>query len=772
MRFDLKDEAIAEYLKNIENYSVELQNNNLNLQKQLKEVLSQTQYELLQKLIDEIVRNYNENVVDASKGILGQWCESEISLKAIMHHYRVGEQAEKTCSDLDKMVIEKISQNLNMISLEYESPKRPKVSKEDFERVEQLFQQYEKKSEEIYYAFISKIRELTKENEIYLCFPTLVNLLQKKNVDFVEFAQARIGKLEAHIEKELSTFIDDEESKNSILRESFDNNGKAENSNSKAKKVGKFIDKLCSFCKEKVPNAIKKVWDWIKTHPEERKEILQLLSALLNSPGLQSVSEGTKLMNKLIKIFAGENEDEVKDDVDLKTIDAGMSILKKLGLGDNFFANPAETQEYINKISPGIQKVVAETLKKPEYRVIFYPNEDDVIASSLKSHPKVNFNTYDTKNLKDNKQKNNVHSILGGTEKIGEVNKIENNDSVELEGIRRFINRINTLDTRQNLDPKLNTEIESLKSCLGILRKKGLDKLDLNSFVDANNLKKVCPIYETKYDDTYLYDYDFNSYSPDELKQLSPRINFEEVEKISNEVGDMFTGLEYINGLQEEIDDLIKKNEDFVKIHDHSILGEMIRKINQVSREMVNPILIREENGEYDRCDVELLLQELDQIANKDEGMKNFNKGVSNFMRRKMGYPAIDSNGRNIVKKLHELIPSLDKNSEEFVVQNPKICDMIFSAKKIKDDDCRRKGICEGLRKNKGILNFMGITLVFTLLGSGGAIAAICMLLFGSMFINDDTDKDYSELVLNLGEDRTDNLLNNYSYDGKRFIRN
>ena len=66
----------------------------------------------------------------------------------------------------------------------------------------------------------------------------------------------------------------------------------------------------------------------------------------------------------------------------------------------------------------------------------------------------------------------------------------------------------------------------------------------------------------------------------------------------------------------------------------------------------------------------------------------------------------------------------------------------------------------------------MGITLVFTLLGSGGAIAAICMLLFGSMFINDDTDKDYSELVLNLGEDRTDNLLNNYSYDGKRFIRN
>ena len=164
-------------------------------------------------MIDEIVRNYNENVVDASKGILGQWCESEISLKAIMHHYRVGEQAEKTCSDLDKMVIEKISQNLNMISLEYESPKRPKVSKEDFERVEQLFQQYEKKSEEIYYAFISKIRELTKENEIYLCFPTLVNLLQKKNVDFVEFAQARIGKLEAHIEKELSTFIDDEESK-------------------------------------------------------------------------------------------------------------------------------------------------------------------------------------------------------------------------------------------------------------------------------------------------------------------------------------------------------------------------------------------------------------------------------------------------------------------------------------------------------------------------------------------------------------------------------
>ena len=62
----------------------------------------------MQKLIDEIVRNYNENVVDASKGILGQWCESEISLKAIMHHYRVGEQAEKTCSDLDKMVIEKL----------------------------------------------------------------------------------------------------------------------------------------------------------------------------------------------------------------------------------------------------------------------------------------------------------------------------------------------------------------------------------------------------------------------------------------------------------------------------------------------------------------------------------------------------------------------------------------------------------------------------------------------------------------------------------------
>lgn len=215
MRFDLREEAINEFLGNIEKYAEELHTNNMVLQKQLNEVLSQTQYEMLQRLMDEVVRNYNENVVDASKGILVEWCESEDSLKPIMHHYKVGEKAEKICGDLDKKVIEKFGENLNMISLEYQKPERPKVSKEDFERVEQVFQQYEKELEETYSAFRNKIKELIKENEIYLCVPALVSLLQKTNMEFVEFAKGRVEKLEAHIEQELMNL--------SIIEGNFDN---------------------------------------------------------------------------------------------------------------------------------------------------------------------------------------------------------------------------------------------------------------------------------------------------------------------------------------------------------------------------------------------------------------------------------------------------------------------------------------------------------------------------------------------------------------------
>ncbi len=928
MRFDLREEAITEFLGNIEKYTEELHINNLALQKQLNEILSQTQYELLQKMMDEIVRNYNENVIDASRGILVQWSDSENTLKAIMHHYRVGEQAEEVCSDLDKKIIDKFSQNLSMISLEYEKPERPKVSQEDFECAGHTFRKYEKEAEEIYSAFRSKIEELTKENEIYLCVPALVSLLQKKNIDFVEFAQERIEKLQSHIEKELNTFSDEEESNTSILSESSDDNRKTENSNLKVKK---FLDKLHSLCKEKVPNAVKKVWNWIKEHPEERKEILQLLSALLNSSGIQSVSEGTKLINKLINIFTGEKEDEVKDEVDLKKIDAGISILKELGLGDNFFNDPDATQKYVNKIAPDIQKIVVETLKKPEYQAVFEPIKDDIIDSPLKNQNEDSVRTGDVKNTKsceyedDEKSQNGnlkdrkirkfidklcslckdnvpnavkkvwnwiethpeerkaiwqllsallnsseiqsvsegrklinklikifagekedevkdevdlkkidagmlilkelgiedgildgadvvqeyVNKISPGIQKIvvktlnkpeyrdvfhpdeygvtenslesytkekkGEINKIKNNDSsdsIELDSMRKFINKINTLESKQDLDLKSDLENESLRSCLRILKNKGLDKIELNNLADANKLRKAYSMDERKYDDTYSYDYDFNSYNPDKLKKLSPRINSEEVEKISNKVGGIFNGLKSINRLQEEKDNLNKKNQNLIKFSEDSQLGSMIKKINQMNRKMDNPIPIREENGEYDRRDVELLLEELDEISEKDTDAKDFNRGISNFMKRKMGYPATDYNGRNIIKKLQELIPSLDNNNEEFIIQNPQICDMVSSAKKIKDDDSRRKEICEGLRKNKGILNLMGIALVVMLLGSGGPIAAICVLLFGSRFIKDDTDKAYSELVLNLGEDRTNSLLNNYSCDGNKFIRN
>ena len=282
--------------------------------------------------MDEVVRNYNENVVDASKGILVGWCESEDSLKPIMHHYRVGEKAEKTCADLDKKVIEILGQNLNMISLEYQKPERPKVSKEDFERVEHVFQHYEKGLEETYSAFKSKIKELTKENEIYLCVPALVSLLQKTNMEFVEFAKRRIGKLEEYIEEELKKFGVDAESIDSKEPSLFDSDSKN-----------------CSETPYQTDNTDMKD----RSDNNEKKLLSDTFSDFLSNEkhnSFFSFVEITKFIYNTIESEYGNKDKQITLEMVNKFIDVYSEFYNIFGeFIEDFFASPEEKIRYIDE---------------------------------------------------------------------------------------------------------------------------------------------------------------------------------------------------------------------------------------------------------------------------------------------------------------------------------------------------------------------------------------------------------------------------------------
>lgn len=277
------------------------------------------------------------------------------------------------------------------------------------------------------------------------------------------------------------------------------------------------------------------------------------------------------------------------------------------------------------------------------------------------------------------------------------------------------------------------------------------------------------------------YDYNFEQYDPQKLKNLVPIESEQVVEQISNDLDLKLSNYEKSNkvdtlykGIQEVKYQIDKKN-GYIQLDTKNGLNSLIADLQHITEGKTKNKILQNADGRYNKSDIKMLCDELEserQRADKEGRQCNIAKACQNFVRRQMGYPSKD-NGI-IVKEVTELIPVLNNKSKEFVMQNKEL---VLQMNKAQNFINRKNGNI----KKKMLLNHLGCITV----GLGyyvGVVTSITMatlwplgiyaaLLPGGMLLTDDGASSYSYFVTHLGEERTDFLLKNYQNTGDNLFQ-
>ena len=268
------------------------------------------------------------------------------------------------------------------------------------------------------------------------------------------------------------------------------------------------------------------------------------------------------------------------------------------------------------------------------------------------------------------------------------------------------------------------------------------------------------------------YDYDFESYDPKALNNLSPKINENKAKQLSDEIYSeipkKFTD-EDLEGISSELGDVksqLENDKAYVQIPKESEAGRLINELQQMIEHEDGGKILQDVDGKYNKDDVRALCDEFDYEKNKseeDKTLPNYGKACKNFIRRQMGYPAED--GKFIIKEIRELIPVIDGRYKEFIVGNIELLDLINDAKDLfesKGGRVKCTTIISSLADYAlGAGFFMGLGAMLAMSATWPLAALLVLFPMCSVFTGIDS-RSYSILVYNLGDRRTDYLLSTY----------
>ena len=262
----------------------------------------------------------------------------------------------------------------------------------------------------------------------------------------------------------------------------------------------------------------------------------------------------------------------------------------------------------------------------------------------------------------------------------------------------------------------------------------------------------------------------FNQYDLSKISNISPVENEEKcnmiVEDIKSNI-DFADKKERTNVLFNGIDDVYKQiNEEkgYVTVNNNSELSGLIKELRKIVNAQVKEEVLPNVEGRYNKRDIGMLCEEIEREKNKiklENRTPNITKACQNFVRRQLGYPAQYEN--LTVKELDEIIPILNKNINNFTIENSELTRHINNAKKFinsKNNLIKRKSITS-LLKRFGIFLGIGATiLIATTSWPLGVLPSILPIL--SCF-TDEGAKSYGYLTSVIGEERVESLLKNYS---------
>ena len=269
------------------------------------------------------------------------------------------------------------------------------------------------------------------------------------------------------------------------------------------------------------------------------------------------------------------------------------------------------------------------------------------------------------------------------------------------------------------------------------------------------------------------YDYNFEQYNPKKLNSLCPIENEEKVNLISEDIGtnlaEKFScnSMEKITGELQKVKHELDSSRAYVQLIDDTELKRLIDEIRGIISTRTESEILENYEGRYNKEDIRMLFDEFESEKKKSEAKKidpNYKRACKNFVRRQMGYPAKEEESV-VVKDIKELIPVINSKCPSFIVEDKKIITLINNAQNLvnqKNGNIKRKGILKTLWDNTTILGgTLGIGVLLALGGCWPLGVLYSWTSIGSV-ISDNYSSAYSNLAYQLGDKRTDFLIDNY----------
>lgn len=200
MKINLREEETNNYITLFSEYIEDVQGLNDLLISELNDVMAQSEYDKLQRLISALIDQYKEVVEKNIKvNLFGVWEESRGSLRSCLKNYRAGDSADTVGAQIEEKLSEMTTETLRIQKGEMLIAERPVVSEDGFDRLKEACKKSRAELQSIKAAAISKVNENADENEIYSTLAPLIEGISGNMESFLDISLNRFDKLHDNV---------------------------------------------------------------------------------------------------------------------------------------------------------------------------------------------------------------------------------------------------------------------------------------------------------------------------------------------------------------------------------------------------------------------------------------------------------------------------------------------------------------------------------------------------------------------------------------------
>lgn len=196
MKINLREEATAEYTGLYQKYLEDVQKLNKNVTDVLNNVLQQSKYDVLQKLISDIIDAYMETIAgNIENDLFSNWVDSNGSLRSCLKTYRAGDAADAVCAQIEKNMRDLMEETLRIEKADLIVTDRPVVSESGLNELEGICKKAQTDIQTIKSNYLSQVNDRSDENEIFGTLEPLFVGIASYLEKFFEASSSRFVKL-------------------------------------------------------------------------------------------------------------------------------------------------------------------------------------------------------------------------------------------------------------------------------------------------------------------------------------------------------------------------------------------------------------------------------------------------------------------------------------------------------------------------------------------------------------------------------------------------